>query len=783
MQPAAHIRIVDGRVEVHPLDEHLREVGRLARSFADAFGGGSWAELAGLWHDLGKYRAGFQEYIRRANDPDAHIEGRIANRDKTHSTAGAIHAIETFKKAEGNTGAVSARVLAYLIASHHAGLYDWQTAAGESSDLHDRLFAPSGAYAPSAARELEEAQATAPHGILAAGDGFNPIAGLAALPGLQGNRLGFSLAVRMLFSCLVDGDFLDTERFLQPDRFAARAAVPAIADLCAAFDDFAAMRDAQLVADGLAATRVNGIRARVLAQCRAKAALPPGLFSLEVPTGGGKTFSSLAFALTHARIHGKPRVVYAIPYTSIIEQTADEFRKVFGSLGESAVIEHHSQADSDPGHESAASRLACENWDAPLVVTTNVQLFESLFAARTSRCRKLHNVVHSVIVLDEAQQLPPQFLQPVVDVLNLLVAHYGVTVVLCTATQPVLESTEYFDASRNLRGLPKPTPIVENADTLFDQLKRVQVRLPRDWSQRQSLPELAQELMTRDCVLAIADRKRDARELHAMLPEGAFHLSGSMCGAHRADTLKEIRRRLAGRRGNDMTPLRVISTQLVEAGVDLDFPVVYRALAGLDAIAQAAGRCNREGLLERGEVVVFLPPQEPTAGPLRKAADATRSVLHVRPDDPLTPALFRRYFRSFYANCELDQRRIVDLLRADSRDLAVKFRTAAKEFRFIDDDTVPVIVRYRGLDDRDETVDKLVGLLARDGPSRWLTRALQRYTVMLRRAKAESLAGQGAIAPAPALPGAYLQQSDLLYDKSRGLDERDDPFDAAGTVL
>ncbi|MFZ5538953.1 MAG: CRISPR-associated endonuclease Cas3'' [Pseudomonadota bacterium] len=784
MQPAAHIRLVDGRVETHPLDEHLREVARLARRFAAPFGGGPWAELAGLWHDLGKYRAGFQDYIRRETDPNAHIEQRIGGKDKAHSTAGAVHAIETFKRTHGAGGALAARVLAYLIASHHAGLYDWLSATGERSDLCDRLFAADGAYAVDARREYEEALAAAPGGILAARQDFDPVTAFGALPGLRDNPLGFALAVRMLFSCLVDADFLDTERFLQPERFAARTRVPTIADLAEAFEAFTAQRDAQLAAAGLAGTKVNRIRADVLAQCRSKAALQPGFFSLEVPTGGGKTLSSLAFALAHARAHGKRRVVYAIPYTSIIEQTADVFRKVFAALGGTAVIEHHSQAESDPDEESAASRLACENWDAPLVVTTNVQLFESLFAARTSRCRKLHNLVDSVIVLDEAQQLPPRFLQPVLDTLNLLATHYGATVVLCTATQPVLESTDYFDPSRNLRGLPRPVPIVDDVDRLFAELKRANVKLPRDWNKRHTLSALADELAARDCVLAIVDRKRDARELHALLPEGAIHLSGSMCGAHRAARIKEIERRLSDRRRRtDTRPLRVVSTQLVEAGVDLDFPVVYRALAGLDSIAQAAGRCNREGLLDRGEVVVFLPPQEPHSGPLRKAADAARSVLHDHPDEPLTPALFRRYFQSFYASCNPDQHGIVDLLRANSRDLAVRFRTAAKEFRFIEDDTVAVIVRYRGADGTDETVDKLIGLLGRDGPSRWLSRALQRYTVALPRARAERLALQGAIAPAVGMPGAYVQQSDLLYDNRFGIDERDDPFDPERTVI
>jgi CRISPR-associated endonuclease/helicase Cas3 len=785
MKPAAHIRIVDGRIDLHPLEDHLREVGRLAARFAEPFQAHPWAELAGQWHDFGKYRHGFQQYIRTANDVDAHVERPIAGRQKTHSTAGAILAIEAFKRSHGARGALAARILAYLIASHHAGLYDWQNAVGERSDLCDRLFAADGSYAPEALREHDEALQAAPNDIVTVNEAFDPVAALLALPGLRtSNPLGFALAVRMLFSCLVDADFLDTESFLRPDQAAVRSAVPTIADLCSAFDTFTARRDADLATAGLAETRVNRIRAEVLAQCRAKSALPPGLFSLEVPTGGGKTFSSLAFALAHAREHDKRRVVYAIPYTSIIEQTADEFRKVFACLGAAAVIEHHSQAEAGPEQETAASRLACENWDAPLIVSTNVQLFESLFAARTSRCRKLHSLVDSVIVLDEAQQLPPQFLQPVLDTLNLLIAHYGVTVVLCTATQPVLENTDYFDAARNLRGLPKPTPIVDGADALFDRLKRVDVRLPTDWSGRKNLDDLAGELASRDCVLAIVDRKRDARELHALLPKGAIHLSGSMCGAHRADRIKEVRRRLAGRRdGTDPRPLHVVSTQLVEAGVDLDFPVVYRALAGLDSIAQAAGRCNREGLLDRGEVVVFLPPKEPAPGLLRKAADAARSVLHDRPDEPLAPALFRRYFRHYYANCDLDQRGIVDMLRTSSGDLAVRFRSAAKEFRFIDEDTVPVIVHYRGLKAGDDRVDKLLGVLGRDGPARWLTRALQRYTVTLRRTRAERLTAIGAIAPLSALPGAYVQQSDLLYDKHHGLDAGDNPFNPGGTAI
>jgi CRISPR-associated endonuclease/helicase Cas3 len=325
--------------------------------------------------------------------------------------------------------------------------------------------------------------------------------------------------------------------------------------------------------------------------------LPAGFFSLTVPTGGGKTLSSLAFALEHAQAQGKRRIIYAIPYTSIIEQTADVFRGVFKSLGDEVLIEHHSQADAADKDETMRSRLACENWDAPLVVTTNVQLFESLFAAKTSRCRKLHNLVGSVIVLDEAQQLPPAFLQPILDVLNLLVAHYGVTVVLCTATQPALGSTTYFDASKNLRGLDNVREIIDNPDALFDALKARPMWRCRPTGQRPppglTLPHSS---APRTVCWPSSTPARPPARVAAPDARRHLHLSALMCGAHRKDVIAHIKERLkAKREGRDTAPLRVVSTQLVEAGVDIDFPVVYRALAGLDSIAQAAGRCNREG--------------------------------------------------------------------------------------------------------------------------------------------------------------------------------------------
>lgn len=767
----------------HSLEDHLESVARDAAGFAASWRGDRWAFLAGVWHDLGKYRPGFQRYIRQ--DKDAHIEGKVASADKTHSAAGAVHAIDNFRRRHGKPGATAARLLAQVIAGHHAGLADWESASGAGRDLADRLLAPGGEFSAASQREYSEAAAVAPSSILQADAEFDCIQELLALPGLQSNPIALAFAVRMVFSCLVDADFLDTERFFSEMRSQARADIPTINELCAALEKYFTARDAALREAARATTQVNRIRAEVLAQCRVKARCDPGFFSLEVPTGGGKTLSSLAFALDHAQRHGLQRVIYAIPYTSIIEQTADVFRGVFSELGKAAVIEHHSQVESDPAHETHASRLACENWDAPLVVTTNVQLFESLFAARPSQCRKLHRLAKAVIVLDEAQQLPPRFLQPILDALRLLVECYGSTVVLCTATQPALTSAESFDPRQRLRGLPAPVPIIDRAEDVFAQLSRVKVHFPDDWTSRPELDDLARRVAAHDCALIVVDRKADARALHGLLPDGAFHLSTDMCGAHRADTIAAIRQGLIDRRtGVDRRVLHVVSTQMIEAGVDLDFPVVFRALAGLDSIAQAAGRCNREGLLECGQVFVFNPPKEAPAGLLRKAAQATRSVLEARPLDPLTPEVFRRYFKQLYADCDLDQEGIVELLQTSLRGAGpnIRFRTAAERFRLIESGSVPVIVRYRGGAATD-TVAELLGKLAKDGPSRWLLRALQRYSVSLRPARASVLAAQGVIAPAPGLPDWYVQQSDLFYHPALGVDPEGASFDPVAYVV
>lgn len=748
-----------GLAVAHGLSEHLLAVAALARAGADGYAG-DLAHLAGQWHDLGKYRPGFQRYIRQ--NADAHIEGRVADRDKTHSAAGALHALREVELRWPGPGGLAARALAYVIAGHHAGLSD-------ALDLDDRL---RGSRRPDSELEYRQAldacRQAAPD-LLAPPPGFDPVQALRAAPGLASGKLPLARAlwVRMLFSALVDADFLDTEAFMNPERSGTRQDFPPLADYLACLDRHLDALAVRVQQTGRADDVVMRARGSVLQQCRDKAALPPGVFTLTVPTGGGKTLSSLAFALRHAVAHGRRRVVYAIPYTSIIEQTAEVFAGLFGP---GSLVEHHSQAEADERRDTLASRLACENWDAPLVVTTNVQVFESLFAARTSRCRKLHNLVGSVIVLDEAQLLPPDFLQPILDTLNVLVAHYGVTLLLCTATQPALTTRSAFDARRTLRGLPEPTPIIGDEAVLFTTLERVAIRWPADLLTPTRWEPLVEELQARDCVLVIVNTRKDAHELTQRLPAGTLHLSAAMCGAHRKAVIDAIHTRLQARRAGDPTPLRVVSTQLVEAGVDLDFPVVYRALAGLDSIAQAAGRCNREGRLARGEVVVFVREIPRTLGGLRAGVEATRSVLARGLGEVPGPRDFLRYFEDYYRSQRLDRHDIVaDLQDRDGR-LDFKFKTAAKRFKLVDDqDQATLIVPWQRYDDdpRHAPLEAHLQQLGSGATDRWLLRAVQRYTVNARQRDIDTMQSHGDVKEL--VPGLYLLTDELRYDRRFGL--------------
>lgn len=752
----------------HPLTDHLQAVAELAANAAPA-GSRPWAHLAGLWHDLGKFRPGFQRYIRE--DQDAHIEGRgVGQRDKSHSAAGAVQALQHLNHRFGEPGRQAGWLLAHLIAAHHAGLYD-------AADLKDRLLGSNKADSDREHREAVAVCAAEAPALLTLDERLDAKSMLTGIPGLrEGEPLAQALWLRILFSALVDGDFLDTEAYINCSRTERRAGFPPLAEYLVRLDAHLDRMTSQVHATGRGDDPVMRARAQVLADCRLAAAQSPGVFSLQVPTGGGKTLASLAFALRHAVVHGLDRVIVAIPYTSIVEQTTDVLAGIFGR---DWIVEHHSQADDDARAETARSRLACENWDAPLIVTTNVQLFESLFAARTSRCRKLHRVQKSVIVLDEAQTLPPQFLQPTLDALRLLVGHYRVTIVSCTATQPVLTDITRFDARASLRGLTRgdsrPREIVRAVDLLYEQLERVRLNWPADLQATEEIPAIAVRVAVEPAVLAIVNTRRDAadlvRALDAAAPdsEPTLHLSAAMCGQHRAELIAEIRRRLDARRAGEPRPLRVVATQLVEAGVDVDFPVVFRALAGLDAIAQAAGRCNREGRLgtRGGRVELFVRPVPATLAVLVRATQATRSVLGASRPEALPPALFSEYFSHWYAQFRPDEKQVLRMLRP-SPDFDLQLRGAARAYRLIDDqDQVAVVVPYMPQRGSDERFTQAIAALRDGAAERWHLRTLQRFVVQARRREVQ--AGQARGDFSEPFPGWLVLHDERRYSERFGL--------------
>ncbi|WP_456386285.1 CRISPR-associated endonuclease Cas3'' [Desulfolithobacter sp.] len=716
------------------LSKHLKNVAEMAADFARPFGGEDWAYLAGLWHDLGKYSDSFQKRLYDANGIECHIEtqpGKVV-----HSEAGGhLATLNGWKGAD--------RVLSWLIMGHHAGLTDYEPEYVGAKALSSKM---------SAIDRSVETLANVPEWIRTQA--------LPPPPEKLQNGADPSFFIRMLFSCLVDADFLDTEAFMDQGRAALRSEdYPGLGDL---LEDFDAYMD--LLCKKARQTPVNTIRAEILARCRQVAEQKPSVFSLTVPTGGGKTLASLAFALRHAVKYEKSRIIYVIPYTSIIEQTAKVFGKIPGF--EKAVVEHHCNiAETGEDRETARSRLSAENWDAPLIVTTSVQFFESLYACRSSRCRKLHNIANSVVIFDEAQCLPPEYLRPVVFAIRELQKHYRVTPLLCTATQPALNKTESFDFRFREGFDSPPQEIVDNPDELAARLKRVEVVIHEKGFSPVSLPELAEDLQAeKKALLCIVNRRDDARDLARLLPEGiTLHLSTNMCAAHRLRVMDDIRTRL-----NDGEGIKVISTSLVEAGVDLDFPVVYRALSGLDSIAQAAGRCNREGKLTSGRTVVFMPEKQP--GYVRLPAGIASEILKDSPDNMLSPGNYEKYFRHRFwllGEQALDRKGIMPLFAGR---MNYYYRTAAERFRLIDDDwQVSVLAPW------DEAVELLGRLTSEPWNQRMLLRRLGRYSVGIPQKLFAPLAAREYVRES-GYPGLYLLDN-TLYDKRYGFVPPDEATD------
>ncbi|WP_047013691.1 CRISPR-associated helicase/endonuclease Cas3 [Paenibacillus sp. IHB B 3415] len=701
---------------------HLKEVAVLTAEFAQKFGMDQWGYLAGYLHDLGKYS---EEFQRR-------LEGTSKKVD--HATAGAKEIMKF------GSNQRMATILSYIIAGHHSGLPDYGTVSGADACLSRRLEKKLKDYS-AAFSEIKIPELPVQFSLQ---------------PGISASFQMFFLT-RMLFSCLVDADTLNTERFASPSQANKRGVAANFPVLLKRFHNHMANRFSK------PSKRIDYYRAEIFNECMGKAKLSRGLFSLTLPTGSGKTLVSLGFALEHTVQHPElQRIVYVIPYTSILEQNAAIFREV---LGEEVVLEHHSnvqhetdESEEDVDDEKAAHRLrdlrrlSEENWDMPVIVTTNVQFFESLFSHKRSKARKLHNLTNSVIVLDEAQMMNGAFFKPCMYALEELVRNYGCTVIMCTATQP--PASGILNNSRG-RHEVKVKEIVTQPELRFQQFERVRV------SSRgiMSLDSLAGELNNLSQALCIVNTRKTARELFETLQrlqdrpsdafEGLYHLSARMCPKHRMDILKEVRKRLESGQ-----PCLVISTQLIEAGVDVDFPEVFRELAGLDSIAQAAGRCNRNGKLSHGEVRVYgkvhvfelergLPK-----GWMSLTGNLARTILNDSLNkglDPLSISAVKSYFAELSSFQHIgstdstDGKEIIAKIEREGRQLAFPFAEIGREFRMIDEQLEPIIIPYKTDEEKEKGVDEdktafsILLNRIRYAPhlSRELLRQLQPYTVQL----------------------------------------------------
>jgi CRISPR-associated endonuclease/helicase Cas3 len=678
------------------LAEHLSTVARLGEDLAtDACPGDETlakaVRAAGLLHDIGKYRREFQRLIR--GGPRTERAG--------HKQAGAALAAAQGRKD-----------IAFVIAGHHGGLPD-------QSALKEMVAAPGGSDVVS--QVLEQATRDCPS--------LN-----GALPAWNrpGDSFDLDLFIRFCFACLVDADWSDTNSAERRAHGLPADPGPPVLNPGEALQNVLAYIDER--ANGCRGERIAGIRREVLDSALRSAREQPGLFSMTVPTGGGKTLSVLAFALAHAKQHGLRRIIYVAPYLSIIEQNAREIRRALRAEDDTEVVfEHHSLAeppggaDGDEAQSSGASRRA-ENWAAPVIVTTSVQFYESLFSNRPGQCRKLHNIARSVVILDECQTLPPGLVAPTCAMLEQVARLAGCSIVLCTATQPA-----WSKRSDLPEGLSDVRPIVSPELRLFERLRRVRVRWPKKEEPALDWAEVAALMVEHRAALCVVNARASARaalqQLRQLRCQHALHLSTYMCPAHRLEVIDEVRRRLAVGE-----PCHLVSTQLIEAGVDVDFPFLMREMAPLEAIIQAAGRCNREGLLNDdespgGEVVLFRSRDGGTPPDLWYKAGISKVeqdfLAMSREPDIGRPEDIEEYFQRLYRSGELDTHHI----REDRENH--RFETAAGKYRLIDPDeaTTPVVIGTW-----EPIREQVAGMLneLRFRKSRALYRQLGRFQVNLR---------------------------------------------------
>lgn len=683
--------------------EHQEGVAKLASQFAGEFGMAEWGRVLGLLHDKGKEQKTFQQHIQKESGkvPHMRVEG-----DYTHAYVGALIAKILFPR--------GFQLIDNILMGHHRGLYD-----------HDDK------------EEILKKEIPNDVSVEPLSEKLNML--------LRIETKDVHHLIRMLFSCLVDADRLDTEEFMLPEQSLLRGGKSTVEELLQKLEKHLAE-----LKKNAAETEVNKIRNEVQQYCINASEDPVDFYSLTVPTGGGKTLSSILWALRHAKKNGLKRVIIAIPYTSIITQTAAVLRNI---LGDENVLEHHSNVNlTDENETTQRLKLATENWDYPIIVTTNVQLFESLFSNKPSDCRKLHNIVNSVLILDEVQTLPMEFLRPIVDTLDTLKRVFNVSVLFTTASQPVLSGRiEGTNPFISFDALPQIKEIIPKNANLHDKLRRVKLEID---DTPQSYDDIAEKIAQHSRVLCIVNTRKDAKEIYFRLPkEGiCFHLSRMMCPAHVREVIDEIKEAL---KNDSNTIIRVIATQLIEAGVDIDFPVVFRQEAGLDSILQAAGRCNREGKLELCTTHVFSLQNKLPLGFITQTNNARKNMRGN--NDWFSPEAMSEYFKLLHARiCDFDKAQVEPCLYKKE----MQFEEAASNFRLIDDCTTSVIVNWK-----DSAT--LVEQLSTESLSYSLMKALAQYSVNVRNHDLKKLYEAGIVDEV--LEGILFVNDTEFYDNHVGL--------------
>lgn len=676
MRHIAHIRTEDG--EEQPLESHLLEVGYLAEKFSKKIGLGEAGKVVGLLHDLGKFSQSFQNYICSAeglidSDHENYVDAKLAKGKIDHSSAGAQYIWRSLCKfGKVGQGELCGQILSLCIASHHSGLIDCLDHVGKPVFWKRMVKSDDRTH-------LQESLDSMPKDFKKLVDSlgnqqlvkvlFDFVQGLVTIEHSGSNvtiskadTFKLSILVRFLFSCLIDADRINSAEFETPEKKKMRLKQAKQMDWQVAIDRL------EKKISGFKLSKDKGpidhIREDVSRRCLNRSKDPNGIYTLSVPTGGGKTFASLRYGLHHAKHHGSDRIIFVIPYTSIIEQNAEEVRKVLEESGDPFpwVLEHHSNLE--PRLQTWHSKLTTENWDSPIVFTTMVQFLEVILGGGTRSVRRMHQLANSVLIFDEIQKLPIKCMYMFCNYLNFFSEQCKSTSILCTATQPILDSLPNQEYG-HLR-LTVNHELIPCKDQLFVDLERVEIKnrtKPSGWSEAEITELISERLETFGNCLVIVNTKAKALALYRESVErlngsSVFHLSTSLCPAHRKEVLRKIRQQL-----DNKEPVICISTQLIEAGVDISFGSVIRFLAGLDSIAQAAGRCNRHGKLcdskghvHKGSVDIVNPVDEATGrlAEIEKGKEITMRVLRELPEGQslLTPDSIKLYFQYYFFDAE-----------------------------------------------------------------------------------------------------------------------------------